>query len=169
MAEQHDHHHRRGDNSEEGGDFELQQEVGRRQQQRVALRRLGINRPHRENADDEAASEQQRTVHGFEENPGTARHSRAHLYISRRFFIRKILAAPTLTAMRRMTPSNIGWSRGLARNPSAELASTTRKQKVMARSTATPKIVPIAPPEPPSIDVPPMTPAGVGISVWVPG
>ena len=62
--------------------------------------------------------------------------------------MRKIFAAPRLTATRRMTPSNIGCNSGLARKPSAELASMTRKQKVMARNTATPKIVPIAPPVP---------------------
>src|ERR1700677_1271368 len=142
MAEQHDHHHGRGDNSEEGGDLELQQQVRRRQQQRVALRGLGINRPNRENGDDESADEQQWAIHLFEENVQTAPHLRAHLYISRRFFMRKIFAAPALTATRRMTPSNIGWSSGLARKPSGELASMMRKQKVMARSTATPKIVP---------------------------
>ena len=62
-----------------------------------------------------------------------------------------------LTAARRMIPSNSGCSSGAILK--------MRKKKEMTRRISAPKTEPIAPPVPPSSEVPPITTEAIELSV----
>ena len=117
MAEA-DEHHRDGDDAKKGRNLELQQEITWRQQQRVALRRLGIDGSRRQDQDDETAGEE-----GGRSD--VSKRAEARPFARSSVHVQPVLHAKDLRRAqadcdKRMTPSNIGWSKRLARKPSIE-------------------------------------------------
>ncbi len=103
VAQQDDEHHAGRDDAQEGADLELLEEVGWREEARLALGPQRVDRAQRQDDEDEAAGDDDRAVLGREPQ----RHYR-HPKSSRRFLIRKTRAAPRLTAPRSTTPSKSG-------------------------------------------------------------
>ena len=151
MAEQDHQHHPGRDDAEEGGDLELLQQVGRRQEGGVALGRQGVDGAQgriatmkplamaigRLSADSASVSSVSPAVQPVlhPEHAGRAeadRHQQHHALEQR-----------------------------LQQRRDVE----QRKQNEIARSTRAPKIEPMAPPEPPNSEVPPITTAAIEFSV----
>src|SRR6202034_4523434 len=127
-------------------DLQLLKQIGGRKQRRAAEALQRVGRPGDQDCDDEKCGDEDRPVVARQRQ---VRGYRGHLKSSNVFLTRNIRSAPMLTAARRMSPSNRGWSSGAI--------SKIRKKKEITRRMSAPKIEPIAPPVPPRSDVPPIT------------